>query len=52
MKRVARFHKVSFERFREDWEDTFPGSGQDVQDIYDRLRLPERATSRSAGWWT
>ncbi|MBQ8306602.1 MAG: deoxyuridine 5'-triphosphate nucleotidohydrolase [Blautia sp.] len=50
MRRVARFHKVSFERFRNDWSDAFPGSGEDIRAIYDGIRLPERATSRSAGY--
>lgn len=49
MQKVAKFHKVSLEQFKKDWEDTF-GKGQFKQEIYDRLMLPNRATSGSAGY--
>ena len=26
MKRIAKFHKVSFEQFAKDWKDTFPAA--------------------------
>lgn len=51
MKRIARFHKVSRERFRYDWTDTFPGSSEEEADrIYESVRLPRRATAGSAGY--
>lgn len=51
MHRIAKFHKVSFEQFKKDWMDTFPGAGQDeTRQVYDSIRLPERATSGSAGY--
>lgn len=52
MKRVAKFEKVSWEQFLEDWRDTF-GNEQEqakIQGIYDRIRLPHRATAGSAGY--
>lgn len=52
MKRVAKFEKVSWEQFLEDWRDTF-GNEQEqarIQGIYDRIRLPRRATVGSAGY--
>ena len=50
MQTVARFYKVSFERFMTDWQDTFPDSSEDVQAIYDNIKLPKRATKGSAGY--
>ena len=51
MKRVGRFHKVSEERFLEDWKDTFGEvQEEEVQKIYGDIRLPQRATSGSAGY--
>lgn len=51
MNRIAKFHKVSYEQFQGDWTDTFgPVSGEELTAIYDRIRLPERATSGSAGY--
>lgn len=52
MKRVAKFEKVSWEQFLEDWRDTF-GNEQEqarIQGIYDRICLPRRATAGSAGY--
>lgn len=49
MQRVAQFFKVSFEQFKKDYFDTF-GECEDISDIYDEIKLPERATSGSAGY--
>lgn len=49
MKRIAQFFKVSFERFEADWTDTF-GKCENVKEIYERIKLPKRATSGSAGY--
>lgn len=49
MKRIARFEKVSFERFVEDWKDTFETEGN-VKEIYEAIMLPKRATKGSAGY--
>ena len=52
MKRVAKFEKVSWEQFLEDWRDTFRNEQEQarIQGIYDRIRLPRRATAGSAGY--
>ncbi len=50
-KRIARFEKVSFEQFYNAWADCFPDTNRKtIEDIYDRIRLPKRATSGSAGY--
>lgn len=59
MKRIARFEKVSYEQFKNDWLDTFKGSKYDENDFlseenilktYEEIKLPKRATSGSAGY--
>lgn len=51
MKRIAKFHKVSPEQFREAWKDTFGLLDEEkLQRIYEEIRLPKRATSGSAGY--
>lgn len=51
MKRIARFHKVSRQRFTRDWIDTFPGTDEaKAEEIYESIRLPKRATAGSAGY--
>ena len=51
MKRVARFEKVSFEQFLEGWGDTLGIAARSkIQEIYDGIRLPRRATAGSAGY--
>ena len=50
-KRIAQFRKVSFEQFRHDWIDTFgPMEDREIQEIYDGISLPGRATAGSAGY--
>lgn len=51
MKRIAKFHKVSFEQFSEGWQDTF-GTENDkiLKAIYANIELPKRATKGSAGY--
>lgn len=51
MKRIAKFHKVSLDRFVQDWQDTF-GTHKlaDIESIYEKIQLPQRATSGSAGY--
>lgn len=50
-KRIAQFHKVSFEQFQEGFTDCF-GSvrEEDAREIYEGIRLPQRATRGSAGY--
>ena len=51
MERIAKFHKVSFEQFKESWDDSFPGaSEEEIKEIYDQIKLPKRATRGSAGY--
>ena len=51
MKRVAQFFKVSFENFAEAVKGDFPEfSDTDIQEIYDKIQLPGRATRGSAGY--
>lgn len=49
MKRIAEFQKVSFEQFKEAWEDTFSDCS-DAEAIYNAIKLPKRATTGSAGY--
>lgn len=51
MKRVAKFHKVSYGQFKEGWADTFGDVSENkIQEIYEKIKLPKRATSGSAGY--
>lgn len=49
-KRVARFEKVSKEQFIKDWQHEFMGSEEWAGMVYDRIKLPQRATKFSAGY--
>lgn len=50
MERIARFEFVSKEQFVHDCIDTFGGSQEDAEKIYENLKKPKRATSGSAGY--
>lgn len=51
MKRIAKFHKVSFEQFQEGWTDTFGETEEGkVKEVYENIILPRRATAGSAGY--
>ena len=53
MNRVAKFYKVSFEQFMKDYGDTFWDKKSDftieeiqkIREVYDRIKLPKRATN-------
>ncbi len=45
MKRIAKFHKVSAERFTADWNDTFAQS-QEEAEKYTKLSASEESNSR------
>lgn len=49
MKRIAKFEKVSFSQFEKDWADTFKNTTK-IEEIYNSIKLPERATKGSAGY--
>lgn len=55
MKRIAKFEKVSYEQFRQDFIKCFEYypmnySEEDIKEIYDNIIVPTRATSGSAGY--
>ena len=51
MKRIAKFHKVSFAQFADGWNDTFGETQwEELRRIYDGIKLPKRATAGSAGY--
>lgn len=51
MRRIAKFHRVSLEQFKKDWTDTFGAEDEEMlQNIYEGIKLPKRATSGSAGY--
>ena len=44
-KKVAQFFKVSFEQFRQGYEDTFGTTDtEELRGIYEEIKLPKRAT--------
>jgi dUTP pyrophosphatase len=49
MKKIAKFHKVSFEQFAEGFAD-YSKDLEVVRRIYDSIKLPKRATKGSAGY--
>ena len=49
MQRVAQFEKVSLSQFKADWEDSFSGN-YNVEQIYNNIKMPKRATTGSAGY--
>ena len=50
-KRIAKFHKVSYEQFKEGFVDVYGNVEEsEIQKVYDGLKLPCRATSGSAGY--
>lgn len=50
MKKIASFDKVSFERFLSDWKDSFGGTEEEIENIYENIKIPKRATKGSAGY--
>lgn len=51
MKRIAKFLKVSQDRFVKDWKDTFgERPEEELNSIYEEIKLPKRATAGSAGY--
>lgn len=59
MNRIAKFEKVSYEQFKKDWLDTFANKFNEldeetieaiVRNIYNNIKLPQRATIKSAGY--
>jgi dUTP pyrophosphatase len=50
MNRIAQFEKVSFNQFKQGWEKSFADTEDEIKDIYDKIKLPVRATNGSAGY--
>ena len=49
MKKIAKFEKVSFENFKAAFLSDFPKT-ENVNEIYDSIKFPRRATKGSAGY--
>ncbi len=50
-KRIAKFEKVSFNQYLKDVKEIFPNKSiEEIQQIYDAILLPKRATIGSAGY--
>lgn len=49
MEKIAQFEKVSFAQFEKDWLKAFPNTAN-VRAIYDKIKMPKRATAGSAGY--
>lgn len=49
MRKCARFEKVSFNQFKEDFKE-FNLNDEEVKKVYDEIKLPVRATKSSAGY--
>ena len=51
MNKIAKFEKVSFEQFKNDWVNAFPlASEERIRMIYNEIPLPTRSTLGSAGY--
>lgn len=51
MKKIAKFEKVSFSQFLQDWQSDFPQTTvKECEEIYNTIVLPSRATKGSAGY--
>lgn len=51
MKKVAQFKRVSFVQFRNDFENIIKNNNiGNINEIYDNIKLPTRATIGSAGY--
>lgn len=48
MRRIAKFHKVSYEQFYESCKENFVES--EIKKMYEDIKLPVRATAGSAGY--
>ena len=50
-KRIAKFHKVSYEQFKDGYVDVFGNANEeDIRKVYEDIKLPKRATKGSAGY--
>jgi dUTP pyrophosphatase len=50
MKKIAKFEKVSLKQYIEDMKKNFDYSVEEIQNFYNNIELPKRATIGSAGY--
>ena len=50
MKVAGKFEKVSYEQFKKDYAKGLDIDEARIREIYDNIKLPERATSGSSGY--
>ena len=50
MQRICQFEKVSFNQFKQAWENTFADTEEEIRQLYESIKLPVRATRHSAGY--
>lgn len=51
MNKIAKFEKVSYEQFKEDWLNQFPNTVEwKLESMYENIKLPKRSTTGSAGY--
>jgi dUTP pyrophosphatase len=51
MNRIAKFEKVSYKQFKNDWIDKMGYYTEKfIKDIYNNIQLPRRSTTGSAGY--
>ena len=42
MNKIAKFEKVSYEQFEQDWLKNMGGEKEEIRKIYDSIKLPHR----------
>jgi len=50
MQRIGEFEKVSFKEFQLAWEKCFADTPEEIETLYQKIKLPVRATTGSAGY--
>ncbi len=51
MQQIAEFSKVSFNEFESAWKKIYPNTiATNIKEIYEKIKLPTRATKGSAGY--
>lgn len=52
MRKIAKFEKVSFDKYKKDWLKNVNGDTkeEDILENYNNIKLPKRATVGSAGY--
>lgn len=50
MQKIAKFHKISMERFIKDWCADARQTPKEALKVYENIKMPQRATVGSAGY--